>query len=107
VFFPLKFKKKKKKKHREIFMLAPELGRLPSMLKLRQSVVERLAEEMKRHHPGKEHEEYIRVSFIAVNSIMGVIHTMLYDDQQNYSIEELSGELKNMLNAYFHSRTGA
>ncbi len=98
---------KEREKVREIYMQAPELGRIPAMLKHRQSVVERLAEEMKTHHPGKESEEYIRVSFIAVNSLMGVIHTMLYDEQQSYKNEQLSYELKMMLNAYFSERTGA
>ncbi|HWU42118.1 MAG TPA: hypothetical protein VN132_01730, partial [Bdellovibrio sp.] len=96
---------KEKEKMREIYRQAPQLGRLPALLKLRQSVVERLANEMKKHHPGKTHEEYVRVSFIAVNSLMGVVHTMLYDEQQTYSMDELSFELKVMLNTYFVSRT--
>jgi AcrR family transcriptional regulator len=96
---------KEKEKVREVYRQAPELGRLPALLKLRQSVVERLAEEMKKHRPGLPPEEYLRVSFVAVNSLMGVVHTMLYDDSQNYSIDELSFELKTMLNAYFRQRT--
>lgn len=95
---------KEKEKVREVYRLAPQLGRLPAFLKLRQSVVERLASEMKKHEPGRTDEEYRRVSFIAVNSLMGVVHTMLYDDEQNYSIEELSFELKAMLKAYFAKR---
>jgi AcrR family transcriptional regulator len=96
-----------KEKVREIYRQAPELGRLPALLKLRQSVVERAADEMKKHHPGHRAEEYVRVSFIAVNAVMGVIHTMLYDDQQSYSTEELAFELKAMLNAYFAKRSEA
>ena len=90
----------------EIFRLAPELGRLPALLKLRNSVVERLAVEMHKHHPGLADAEYLRVSFVAVNSLMGVVHTMLYDEQQSHSIEDLSTELKTMLQAYFVKRTG-
>jgi AcrR family transcriptional regulator len=96
-----------REKIREIYRQAPELGRLPALLKLRQSVVERLAEEMKKHHPGHAEEEYVRVSFVAVNSLMGVVHTMLYDEKQSYSIEELGRELKLMLNAYFSKRSEA
>lgn len=92
-------------KMREIFMQAPELGKVPSMYKLRQSFVEKFAVEMKRYKPGFENEEYTRVSFIAVNSVMGIVQTMLYDDQQNYSIKELSAELKIMLDGYFEKRT--
>lgn len=95
---------KEKEKNREIFRQAPELGRVPSLLKLRQSIVERLAEEMKKHHPGLDSSQYIRVSFIAVNSVMGVILTMLYDESQVYTVEELSAELKTLLNSYFISR---
>jgi AcrR family transcriptional regulator len=98
---------KEKEKVREIYRQAPELGRIPVLLKLRQSVVERLADEMKKHHPGHSTEEYVRVSFIAVNSLMGVVHTMLYDDKQTYSVDELAYELKIMLNAYFERRAEA
>lgn len=96
---------KEKEKVREIYRHAPELGRLPALLKLRQSVVERLADEMKKHLPGRSQDEYLRVSFVAVNSLMGVVHTALYDEQQNYSIDELAFEMKEMLNAYFKKRT--
>jgi AcrR family transcriptional regulator len=96
---------KEKEKVREIFMQAPELGRIPSLLKLRQSAVERLAEEMEKHYHGEAHEEYIRVSFVAVNSVMGVIHTMLFDESQKYTLEELAAEMKIMLNSYFQQRT--
>lgn len=92
------------KKNRELFLQAPELGRVPTLLKLRQTVVEQLALEMEKHHPGLDQAEYVRVSFIAINSIMGVIHTMIYDESQNYSVAELSSELKCMLNSYFQHR---
>ncbi|RYZ70988.1 MAG: TetR/AcrR family transcriptional regulator [Proteobacteria bacterium] len=95
---------KEKTKTREIFRQAPELGKVPALLKLRQSVVERLALEMEKHHPGMTKAEYVRVSFVAVNSLMGVVHTMLYDESQQYSVEDLSFELKAMLNAYFERR---
>lgn len=96
---------KEKEKVREIFRQAPELGKIPTLLKLRQTVVDRLALEMKKHQPGKPDEEYRRVSFVAVNSLMGVVHTMLYDEKQTYTIEQLSFELKAMLNAYFVNRS--
>lgn len=95
---------KEKEKMREIYREAPQLGTLPLLLKLRQSVVERLAEEMKKHEPGRTEEEYLRVSFVAVNSVMGVVQTMLYDETQTYSIEDLSFELKAMLKSYFGRR---
>ncbi len=80
------------------------MGRLPIILKLRHSIVQRIAEEMKKHHPGKEHSEYVRVGFIAVNSHMGVFHTMLFDETQTYTKEEIATELKTLLNAYFRKR---
>lgn len=93
-----------KEKFREIFRHAPELGRMPVILKGRQSIVLRLAEEMKKHYPGISHDEYVRVAFIAVNSVMGVVHTMLYDEDQSYKIEDLSFELNTMIDAYFKKR---
>lgn len=98
---------RERQKMREIFMQAPELGRIPSVLNLRRQVVQRLSEEMKKHHPGQPEAEYIRVSFVAVNSVMGVIHTMLFDETQSYSEEELAKELKAMLRAYFRQRMEA
>lgn len=94
-----------KEKVREIFKKAPELGRVPSIFNMRRAVVARLAEEMKKHHPGEAAEEYTRVSFIAVNSVMGVILTMLYDGSQSHSKDELAKELKSLLNSYFQTRT--
>src|SRR5437868_3234798 len=58
-----------REKVREIFKKAPELGRIPVLLKFRQQFVESLAEEFKRHAPGHSQEEYVRASFIAVNSV--------------------------------------
>ena len=103
VDFALDMFLKEREKNRELFLQAPELGRIPTLLKLRQTVVEQLALEMEKHHPGLERKKYIRVSFIAVNSLMGVIHTTIYDESQDYSIAELSTELKSMLIAYFQS----
>lgn len=96
---------KEKEKVREVYRQAPELGWMPVLLKLRQSVVERLSKEMEKHVPGRTEDEYRRLSFVAVNSLMGVVHTMLYDESQSYSIAELSGELKMMLKAYFYRRS--
>jgi AcrR family transcriptional regulator len=104
VDFALELFLTEKLKVREIFLKAPELGQLPQLFRMRQKVVERVAEEMKKHYPHQDQAEYIRVSFVAVNSVMGVIHTMMYDDNQNYSIDELAVELKTMLNSYFHKR---
>jgi len=96
---------KEKDKIREIYRQAPQLGRLPALMKLRQSVVDRLASVMKKNHPERTPEECLRVSFVAVNSLMGVVHTMLYDENQHYSVEELSAELKVMLYSYFQKRS--
>lgn len=105
VEFTLDLFLKEKEKNSEIYRMAPELGRLPSLLELRNKVVKRLAEEMETHHAGLPKQEYIRVSFVAVNSVMGVVHTMLYDKGQNYSVEELSLELKLMLSSYFQAKS--
>jgi len=96
---------KEKDKIREIYRQAPQLGRLPALMKLRHSIVERLADVMKKNHPDRTPEECLRISFVAVNSLMGVVHTMLYDEKQTYSIDELSAELKLMLYSYFQERS--
>lgn len=95
---------KEKEKIREIYIKAPELGRIPMLLKSRRLVVEKMAEEMKKHYPGHPDAEYQRVSFIATNSLMGVVQIMLYDEEQVYTNEELALEMKTMLKAYFKNR---
>ena len=89
---------------REVFRRAPELNRIPTILDLRQHVVHRLAEAMEQHHPGLTKAEYTRISFIAVNSVLGVLQTMIYDEKQTYEKAELSFELKTLVRAYFEER---
>ena len=89
---------------REVFRRAPELDRIPTILQLRQHVVKRLALEMERFHQGFSKAEYMRISFIAVNSVLGVIQTMIYDEHQTYDRAELAFELKSMVKAYFDKR---
>lgn len=95
---------KEREKISEIYRRAPELGKLPSMLKLRHEVVNKLAEEMKLHRPGLPDAHYQRVSFVAMNSVMGVIHTVLYDEEQNFNMDDLATELKCMVSAYFNAK---
>jgi AcrR family transcriptional regulator len=93
-----------KAKIREIYRPVSEFGRLPAIFEFRQRVVERIAKELERLHPGYPASEYIRVSFVGVHSLMGVCLTMLYDEKQTYSIDELAFELKTMLNGFFRER---
>lgn len=88
----------------EIYRQVPELGRLPSIFAGRQAVVERIAIELEKHHPGFEKPLYLRSSFIGCNAVMGIVQTMLYDKTQIYTIEELSQELKIMVTAYLRER---
>ncbi len=92
---------KERLKIREIYRQVPELGRLPALLETRRIVVDRIARVMKKHYPGKKDHEYNGVSFVAVNSVMGVVQIMLIDEQQTYSTTELAAEIKAMLNSYF------
>lgn len=89
---------------REVFRRAPELNRIPIILDLRQHVVDRLSTVIEKHHPGLKKSEYVRVSFIAVNAVLGVLQTMIYDEKQSYDQDELSFELKSLVSAYFEKR---
>jgi AcrR family transcriptional regulator len=91
-------------KNREIFRYVSELDRVPALFSYRQKVVERIAIELEKNHPGFKREEYVLCSFIGCNSIMGIVLTMLYDENQKYSVEELSNELKLMLNGYLEKK---
>lgn len=104
VDFTLDLFLREREKNGEIYFRAPELGRIPSLLNLRNQVVNRFAEVMESHHPGLSKRDYVRTSFIAANSVMGVVHTMLYDKTQNYTIAELSMELKTLLKTYFYEK---
>ena len=86
---------------RELFRRAPELERVDSILELREHTVQRLASQMLIHEPKLNIVDARRCSFIAVNAVLGVIQTMIYDDQQKYERAELSRELKNLVKSYF------
>lgn len=87
-------------KIREIFMQAPELGKIPSLYNQRQMVVERLAETVQKNRPGFEKEKYVLITFTIVNAVVGVIHTMLYDQTQTYDSSTIAAEAKSMAKAY-------
>ncbi|MES2963003.1 MAG: TetR/AcrR family transcriptional regulator [Bdellovibrionota bacterium] len=88
----------------EIYKRAPELGRIQSLLRLRRHAVDRMATEFERLEPGLSRAEYERVAYICANSVMGVIHTALYDEGPGYPREVLGEELKFMLTAYLLER---
>lgn len=89
-------------KIREIFMQAPELGKIPSLFHQRQNVVESLATLIEDRRPGLSREKYVLMSFTAVNAVIGVIHTMLYDQTQTYDNGTIAAEAKSMAKAYIH-----
>ena len=94
-----------KEKIGEIYRRAPELSRIPSLLKLRRESVDRLAKLLRVQRPELNEVDSVRIVFIAANSVLGVIHTMVYDPEQTYSNEEIATELKAMVKAYFHLET--
>lgn len=89
-----------KEKIGEIYRRAPELSRIPNLLELRREVVIRLARLLRVQRPELNEEDAHRMVFIAVNSVLGVIHTMIYDPTQTYSNEELAREMKRMVSGY-------
>ncbi len=93
-----------KSKMREIFRKAPELQKFPLLFKLRQQAVEKLAAHMRVMHPGLSEEEYVRINFVAVNAVMGIITTVLYDDSNRSTREELEPELKMLVQSYLSRR---
>lgn len=93
-----------KTKMREIFRKAPELQKFPMLYRLRQRVVERLAQHARTFSSALSEKEALTISFVAANAVMGVITTVLYDDTIEYTREDLEPELKAMMKAYFLSR---
>ena len=89
-----------KEKIGEIYRRAPELSRIPNLLELRREVVVRLARLLRVQRPELSEEDSVRRVFIAVNSVLGIIHTMIYDPTQTYSNEELAREMKIMVTGY-------
>lgn len=88
----------------EIYKRAPELGKIQSLLNLRRHSIDRMATKFEELEPGLAREEYERVAYICANSVMGVIHTALYDEGPGYPREALGAELKVMLSAYLRER---
>lgn len=93
-----------KARMREVFRKAPELQRVPILFYMRQKVVDRLADQIAKEKPGLEAAEYRRMAFVSSNAVMGIVQTMLFDETQKYTKEELATELKAMIAAYFHQK---
>lgn len=89
---------------REVYRQANELGRIPAMMKLRQSAVQQLALEVHRRYPHLDRRDCEKICFLCVNSLMGVVFTMLYDETQTWTREELAEELSRMMRAYLGDR---
>lgn len=89
-----------KEKIGEIYRRAPELSRIPNLFELRREVVIRLAKQLRVHRCELSESDSIRLIFISVNSVLGVIQTMIYDPTQTYNKEELAIELKTMVKRY-------
>lgn len=91
---------------RELYRRAPELSLLPMLYEFRSQVVDRLANEIGRYAPGLTEADRERAAFVAVNSVMGVVHTLLYDEHRARDPEPPRAELKRMLAAYVRSLAG-
>lgn len=89
-----------KEKIGEIYRRAPELSRIPNLFELRREIVVRLAKQLRAHRSELSESDSIRLIFISVNSVLGVIQTMIYDPNQTYNKEELAIELKTMVKRY-------
>jgi len=92
---------------REIFRKAPELQRVPVLFYMRQMVVNRLAERIETLQPGLSKDEYKRAAFVSANAVMGIVQTMLFDETQTFTKEELAADLKIMIGAYFREKRDA
>lgn len=80
-----------------------DLSRLPIILKLHQEGAEKCAQIFARRCPGLKPEDYLRYSFVATNSVLGVIQKMILDESQTYTIEELVLELDRLVISYAKS----
>ena len=89
---------------RAIYWRAGELGRVPSILKFRRDVVAQMAAIMRRSFPELSEGEAMRLSFISANAVLGVIYTMIIDETQTYSIEEIKAESRALARAYLRER---
>ena len=98
--FTLEIFLKEKEKVAEIYRRAPELSRVPQLLKMRREVVARLARLLRQQRPELNEEDSLRMVFVTTNSVLGVVHTMIYDTTQSYSNEQLAKELKKMVTTY-------
>lgn len=88
----------------EVFKQASELGRMPAIMGFRRVTVTQLSAELNRRYPEISLRECERICFVTVNSLMGVVFTMLYDETQTWTREELALELGFMMRAYVHKK---
>ena len=91
---------------RELFRRVMELNRFPLIIAMRAQIADQIALAMPGKYPGHAPERYRRAGFIVVNSVMGVLETLLYDESQTYSSEEVIEELITSALAYFDRSLG-
>lgn len=89
-----------RKKIREVYRQVSELGRVNSMFVYRRVAVETLSSELHRRYPNIPPKQCQLIAFVCINAQMGIIITMLYDESQEWSREELSRELGDMFKSY-------
>jgi AcrR family transcriptional regulator len=89
---------------REVYRNVNELGRTQAMLSFRRVAVDQLASELNRRYPSIPKKECERISFLTVNCLMGIVLTMLYDETQEWTRDELKAELGHMFKLYVRER---
>lgn len=89
-----------RKQIREVYRQVSELGRLKAMFAFRRVAVETLAVELHRRYPSLPLKKCELMAFMTVNAQMGIVLTMLYDESQEWTREELSRELGDMFKTY-------
>jgi AcrR family transcriptional regulator len=90
----------KKKLLREIFILAPENGRMESMY-LARIQAQKALECFLTEKIGKDPVWAEKKSFLAVNAVLGVVEMYIFVDETKVSHEEFKSEITSLMKGFF------
>lgn len=91
----------------ELVLMAPVLGQLDHIKRLRQRATDLVAVELRRRFPELSEEDALQQAFVVLHSVMGVVHGYLYSNTAGIGGAELRRIIQTVIGDGFRSAAGS
>lgn len=81
----------------EIFLLAPETGRMKAIYECRVASAAAVASYLRGKRPALKVREAELLAFMTINGVMGIVETFVLTDSTSFTAEDLVAELRAFL----------